>query len=495
MTNLVSVPVLLPLVTAIAMVVLEGRPRIQQRVAIGTGLLGLALIGLLVERAVFGSQILVLRIGNWGPELGIIWVVDSLAAIMLALSQVISLATVVYAPGGLRSREVPHFYALHQMLLAGVNGCFVTGDYFNLFVFFEVMLLASFCLISLGGRARQVERVFPYVLLNLVASAMLLAAIGVVYGTAGTVNMAILSVRVASGDMPAAFWAAIGLMFTAFSIKTGLVPLFFWLPDSYPEAPLPIAAMFAGLLTKVGVYTLFRSVPLLAVGESEAIQTILLVIASATMLLGVLGALGRNTIRGILSFHIISQVGYMIFGLALYSKLAVAAGIFYIVHHIVVKTALFFAGGIVERVGGSGRLGDVKGLVATHPWVAVAFFVPAMALAGLPPFSGFWGKFFLMHAGFGLGAWWSTGIALVVGLLTLASMLKIWVTTFWGEPVGQPHGHLGHDPGMLGATLGLAALSVAIGLAASPLFAVSERAATQLLAVTPYVDAVLGGGS
>jgi len=493
MSNLVSVPVVLPLVTAIALVLMEGRPRLQRRVAIGTGLVGVAAVGLLVERAACGSQILVLRLGNWGPELGIIWVVDSLAAIMLALSQLISLATLVYAPGGLRSREVPHFYALHQFLLAGVNGCFMTGDYFNLFVFFEVTLLASFCLICLGGRPRQVERVFPYVLLNLVGSVMFLSAIGVIYGVTGTVNMALLATRVSSGDMPAVFWAAIGLMFTAFSIKTGLAPLFFWLPDSYPEAPLPIAAMFAGLLTKVGVYTLFRSVPLLALGESEAIQGILLVIASATMLLGVLGALGRQTIRGILSFHIISQVGYMIFGLALYSKLAVAAGIFYIVHHVVVKTALFFAGGIAERVGGSGRLGAVKGLLVTHPWVAVGFFVPALALAGVPPFSGFWGKFFLIHAGFGLGAWWSTGIALVVGFLTLASMLKIWVTTFWGEPEGQTHGHRGHDPGMLGAALGLAAVSVAIGLAAGPLFAVCERAAADLLAVTPYVDAVLGG--
>jgi multicomponent Na+:H+ antiporter subunit D len=494
MSNLLGVPVVLPLVTAITLMCMEGRPRLKRRVALSSGLVGVAAVGLLVERAACGSQILVLRLGNWGPELGIIWIVDSLASIMLALSQLISLATVVYAPGGLRSREVPHFYALHQFLLAGVNGCFVTGDYFNLFVFFEVMLLASFCLICLGGRPRQVERVFPYVLLSLVASAMLLAAIGVIYGIAGTVNMALLSERVTAGDMPAAFWAAIGLMFTAFSIKTGLAPLFFWLPDSYPEAPLPIAAMFAGLLTKVGVYTLFRSLPLLGVGESEVIRGTLLVIASATMLLGVLGALGRQTIRGILSFHIISQVGYMIFGLALYSQLAVAAGIFYIVHHVVVKTALFFAGGIAERVAGSGRLGAVKGLLATHPLVAVGFFVPALALAGLPPFSGFWGKFFLIHAGFGLGAWWSTGIALVVGFLTLASMLKIWVTTFWGEPEGQAHAHRGHDPGMLGATLGLAAVSVAIGLAAGPLFAVSARAAAELLAVRPYVDAVLGGG-
>jgi hypothetical protein len=201
---------------------------------------------------------------------------------------------------------------------------------------------------------------------------------------------------------------------------------------------------------------------------------VLLFLAAATMLIGVLGALGRNSIREILSFHIISQVGYMVFGLALFTPLAIAAGIFYIVHHIIVKTALFFAGGIAERVGGTGALGAVRGMAKTHPWVAVGFFIPAMALAGLPPFSGFWGKFFLIVAGFQAGAWASTTIAIVVGLLTLASMMKIWTYTFWGEPEGQQHPALGREWGMLAGTLSLAALSVIIGLAGRPLFRASE---------------------
>lgn len=492
--NLVALTFLLPLLTAVALLPLTGRPQAQRRLATLSGVLLLVLIGWLV-RLTLAGEILVLPLGHWAPWIGIVWVVDALSAIMLALTAITNFAMLLYAAGGLRGfREAKYLYPLHQLLLVGINGSFITGDFFNLFVMFEIMLLASFALISLGARPRQLNQTFPYVLVNLVASAVFLAGVGAVYGTAGTVNMAELSQRVAAGGLPVSFWAAISLVLLVFAIKTALVPVFFWLPDSYPEAPIPIAGLFAGLLTKVGVYTLFRAVPLITGSEPNLFHAVLVFVSAATMLIGVLGALGRNNIREILSFHIISQVGYMVFGLALYTPVAVAAGIFYIVHHIIVKSALFFAGGIAERVGGSGLLGAVRGMAKTHPWVAVGFFVPAMALAGLPPFSGFWGKFFLVVAGFQVEAWAATAIAVIVSLLTLASMMKIWTYAFWGAPAGQLEPALGYDRGMVGGTLLLAGLSVAIGLFAAPLFAYSEQAAAQLLAVTPYVDAVLNAG-
>jgi multicomponent Na+:H+ antiporter subunit D len=494
MSNIVALPVLLPLLTAILLAPLAGRGWRESALSLISGVVLLGVAALLVA-ATFDGTILVLRPGGWSPAAGIVWVVDALSAVMLTLTALTSLATLVYAPCGLRDRqESRYFYLLHQLVLTGINGSFVTGDFFNLFVFFEIMLLASFVLIALGGRAEQLNQSFPYVLINLVASALLLAGIGGIYGTAGTVNMAETSRRVAEGALPPVFWAAAALVLTVFAIKAALIPVFFWLPDAYPRSSIPVSAFFAGLLTKVGVYTLFRAVPLLTGSAPTGFHAVLLFVAAATMLIGVVGALGRGSIRQILSFHIISQVGYMVFGLALYTPLAVAAGIFYVVHHIIVKTALFLAGGIAERVGGSGVLGAVSGVARTHPWVAAAFFVPAMALAGLPPFSGFWGKFFLVVAGFQAGAWAATTIAIVVSLLTLASMMKIWTATFWGEVSGQSHPALGHDRGMLGAALGLAGLSVLIGLAVAPLFAYSERAADQLLRVEPYVQAVLGSG-
>lgn len=492
MSNLVAAPILLPLATAVALLALHGRARAQWWLAVASGVPLLALALALLARSASG-EVLVLPLGGWGAGVGIVWVSDRLAAIMLVLAASMSLAALLYARSTLEGEgEIDYFYPLHQFLMVGVNGSFLTGDYFNLFVFFEIMLLSSFALISLGGRPRQLARTFPYVLVNLVASALLLAGVGAVYGVAGSVNMAEISRRLGEGLPAHAFWPAMSLVLLVFAVKSALAPVFFWLPDSYPEAPLPVSALFAGVLTKVGVYTLFRSAPLL--GESGALQSVLLYLSVATMLVGVLGALGRSRVREILSFHIVSQVGYMLFGLALFTPLAVAGGIYYIIHHVVVKTALFFAVGLSERIGASGTLGTVSGIARTHPWVAVGFFVPAMALAGLPPFSGFWGKLFLVVGGFRAEAWTGTAIAILVSLLTLASMLKIWVAVFWGEPRGQVEPRYGRDGRMVGVTLGLAALSVTIGLAAPLLFTFSERAADQLLAVTPYVDAVLGPG-
>jgi multicomponent Na+:H+ antiporter subunit D len=492
MSMLITWAVVLPLLTAALLVPFRGRPHLERWISMASGLVLLAIAAGLIW-ATAGGEVLVARNGNWPSTVGIVWVADQLAAIMIALTAVTSLATLVYARGSLRGpQEGRLFFLLHQFVLVGINGAFVTGDFFNLFVFFEIMLLASFVMVCLGARAEQLNQAFVYVLLNLVASAIFLGGVGAMYGTAGTVNMAETARRVAEGGLPPAFWAAAALVLVVFAIKAALIPLFFWLPDAYPQAPIPVSAFFAGLLTKVGVYTLFRTVPLLTGSTPGAFHSLLLFVAAATMLIGVLGALGRSSIREILSFHIISQVGYMIFGLALYTPLALAAGLFYVVHHIIVKTALFLAGGVAERVGGSGVLGSVRGMARTHPWVAVGFFIPAMALAGLPPFSGFWGKFFLIVAGFQVQAWAATAIAVVVSLLTLASMMKIWTATFWGEPEGQVEPSLGHRRGMVGATLGLASLSVIIGLLAAPLFAYSERAAVDLLQGEAYVSAVLG---
>ncbi|MBA2245952.1 MAG: Na+/H+ antiporter subunit D [Gemmatimonadetes bacterium] len=491
MSNLIAFTVLIPVLTAVAVTPFENRRELQRRIAIVGGVLLLGLgLGLLALTA--NGDILVLPLGRWSPLVGIVWVVDLLSAILLALAALTSLATLFYAPGGMRDeRETRLFYLLHQLLLVGINGSFVTGDFFNLFVMFEIMLLSSFVLISLGARARQLNQTFPYVLVNLVASALFLGGIGAVYGTAGTVNMAELGQRVAAGGLPAAFWASLALVLFVFAVKAALLPLFFWLPDSYPQSPIPVNALFAGLLTKVGIYTLFRSVPLVTGSVPTGFHTLLIFLAAGTMLIGMLGALGRPTIRGILSFQIVSSVGYIIFGLAIYTPVALGAAIFYTVHSIVVTTALFFAGGLAERVGGTDSLGSVRGMARTHPWVAVGFFIPAVALAGLPPFSGFWGKLFLLIGGFGAGAYAATTIALFVGLLTLGAMLKIWTSAFWGAPEGQKQPRLGHDRAMVGATLTLASLSVVIGLAAGPLWRLSERTAVQLLAVTPYVEAVL----
>ncbi|MGK4002126.1 proton-conducting transporter membrane subunit [Sorangium sp. So ce1036] len=495
MSAALVVPVVAPLLTGVALLGLTGRARRQRALSLSSAAAVLAAAGWIAARAARG-HILVLRLGGWDPRVGIVWVADALTGAMLVLAAIASLATLVHAPASLRGpRESRYFLPLHHLLVAGVNGAFVTGDYFNLFVFFEVLLLASFALIALGGREVQLRRAVPYVIVNLIASLLFLGGVGAVYGTAGTVNMAELARRAAAGALPGAFWSAAALVLVVFAVKAALAPLFAWLPDAYPEAPIPVNAVFSGLLTKVGVYALFRSVPLLGRhAPTASLQTALLIAAGATMVLGVVGALGRDTIRGVLSFHIVSQIGYMVFGLALLTPGAVAAGLFFVAHQIPAKMALFLAGGVAERVGGTGALGGVRGMARTHPWVAAGFLVPALSLAGVPPFSGFWGKLLLLIEGYGAGAGLVATLALLVSFFTLASMLKIWVAVFWGAPEGQRAPALGRDPGMVAATLSLASLSVVIGLLAPPLHRYAGLAAWQLLDATAYVDAVLGRG-
>jgi multicomponent Na+:H+ antiporter subunit D len=493
MSNLIALVVLIPILTAVAVMPLMERPAASRAVSIFGGVLLLGLVSLLMVGTAQG-EIYVSAIGNWPALVGIVWVVDGLSGMMLLLTAITSLATLIYAPGALRQgAETRYFYLLHQFILAGINGSFVTGDFFNLFVFFEIMLLSSFVLIALGARRQQLNRTFPYVLVNLIASAIFLAGLGLMYGTAGTVNMAVLSERVAAGTLPPVFWAAITLVLTVFVIKAAVAPVFFWLPDAYPEAPTPVLAFFAGLLTKVGIYTLFRTVPLVLGSAPGDFHAVLLVLASLTMLMGILGALGRSRIKEVMSFQIVSSVGFIVFGLAVYTPMMVAAGVFYMAHSILITTALFFAAGVAERIGGSDQLGAVRGLARTHPFLAGAFFISALALAGLPPLSGFWAKLFLVVGGFSAGAWAGTATILFVSLLTLGLVLRVWSMVFWGPPVGQGSPPIPNDRAMMGATFTLASAAVVLALLVSPLWSYSERVGIQLLQVSPYVDAVLQG--
>lgn len=489
---LVALSVVLPLFTGVLLTLLVSHTRWQQPIALTSAGLSLIYAAISVVSTASGA-IFVLPIGGWGPRAGIVWVTDGLSAAMLLATAIVSISALIYAPDSLpNAPERKFFYSLQQFLMVGVNGSLVTGDLFHLFVFFEIMLLASFALIALGSDRTQFVRIAPYVATNLILSAVFLAGVGLIYGSSGAVNMAELSVRISAGGLPKTFWAAGALVIVVLMVKSALFPLFNWLPDSYPESPIVVNGLFAGLLTKVGVYTLFRLIPLVGASMLAPIRDALLVISALTMLIGVLGALGRHTIRGILSFHIVSQVGYMVFGLVLMTPIAMAAGFFHLIHNMLAKTALIFAGGIAERWAGSGTLGVERGLARTHPWVAAAFFVPAMSLAGMPPFSGFWGKWFLVIGGIDAHAFATTAISLLVGLFTLASMLKIWNAVFWGKPKENPRNEGPIHGCMFGSTLGLGALTVFMGLCVAPIFTHLERVASQILAVTPYVNAVLG---
>ena len=424
MTALLTLPILLPLIgSGCSMIV--GRSRVLQRIVSLTVLSAMAAVSIGLLVVVDRDGPIAVQAGGWAAPMGITLVADRLSALMLAVASVMLLAVLVYAigqPGAERNHV--GFQSVYLVLSAGVAGAFLTGDLFNLFVSFEMMLAASYVLITLGARRDQVRAGMTYVVISLIASTLFVTALALVYSATGTVNLADLSQRMEqlSPGLRTAFSV---LLLVVFGIKAGLFPLFFWLPDSYPTAPSAVTAVFAGLLTKVGVYAIIRTQTLLFPPESRP-STLILVLAGATMVVGVLGAIAQDDVKRILSFHIVSHVGFMVMGLGFFTVAGLGGAVFYIVHHIVVMTTLFLTGGLIEHVGGSSRLSRVGGLVTGAPVVAVLFLVPALSLAGVPPFSGFVAKLGLLQAGVSASHGVIVGVALVVSLLTLFSMMKIW---------------------------------------------------------------------
>jgi multicomponent Na+:H+ antiporter subunit D len=380
-----------------------------------------------------------------------------------------------------------------------VCGAFLTGDLFNLYVWFEVMLMASFGLLVLGQEKRQLDGGVKYVMINLFATLLFISGVGLLYGMTGTLNLADLHLAVQELDNEALLAAVAAIFMTAFGIKAGIFPLFFWLPVSYHTPPAAVSAILAGLLTKVGVYALIRLFSLVFIFDVAHTHGLLLGAAIATMVTGVLGAAAFSEFRRILSFHIISQVGYMVLGLALFTPLALAGSVFYLLHHMIVKANLFLISGLSARISGSYELGRLGGLYRSHRFVSFLFFIPAFSLAGFPPLSGFWAKLILVRAGLETGAYVAAAAAVIVGLLTAYSMSKIWGEAFWKPSPGSPAP--GETPGaahpldmwMLLPVAGLAGLTLIIGLMPGPFLEIAERAAHELTHPKMYVNAVLEG--
>jgi multicomponent Na+:H+ antiporter subunit D len=468
LTWLLVSPILIPLAAAAVSFALPERRMAQRAMAVGASALLLATsLLLLVQVATRGM--VVMQAGDWPAPFGITLIADHLAAIMVVISAIMALATAVYALVDIDpAREGLGYHPLFLVLVTGINGAFLTGDLFNLYVWFEVLLISSF-----------------------VSSLFFLVSIGVTYGLTGTLNMADLAI--ALKDVPTDLVTTLSMLFlVAFGIKAAIFPLFFWLPASYHTPPVAISAIFAGMLTKVGVYALLRAFTLLFTQDVSWTHNVLLWLAGATMVTGVLGAAAQNEIHKILSFHIISQIGYMIMGLALFTPLALAGAVFYLVHHIIVKANLFFVAGLVRRMGGSFDLKRLGGLYRHSPLLSILFIVPAFSLAGFPPLSGFWAKLVLVLAGVEVGNGAIVAVALVVGLLTIFSMTKIWQAAFWSPaPEGVTLSRLPQRRLWVPVAM-LAGLTVVIGLFGAPFMNLAEASAAELLNPAGYVEAVLG---
>ncbi|MFD5037026.1 Na+/H+ antiporter subunit D [Streptomyces sp. NPDC058377] len=548
MNALVPLPVLLPLcATGVSLAFGTRLARFQRfiSVAVLTAVLGLSVV-LMVAADRQGP--LSVHLGDFAPPLGITLVADRLAGLMLTVSSAVTLAVLVYSLGqGMADRDketpVAVFHPAYLILVAGVSLTFIAGDLVNLYVGFEIMLVASFVLLTLGGTGPRIRAGSTYVIISLFSSMLFLTAIAMTYAATGTANLAQLAVRLP--ELPLGVQTLVqAILLTVFAIKAAVFPLAAWLPDSYPTAPAPVTAVFAGLLTKVGIYCMLRTETLLFPGNR--LGGLLMALALASMIVGILGAVAQTDLKRLFSFTLISHIGYMVFGIGLATREAYGGAIFYVAHHITVQTSLFLVAGLIERRGGTNELTRLGGMARSAPLLAALFLVPAMNFAGIPPFSGFIGKLGLMRAGVSDGSVWAWILvagATVTSLLTLYVMAKIWNLAFWRiEPPGQaaygtvleaaddsddddPDTGPDRIPGtgdegigpvpagqtlaatlqgravtttirpptaMTAATAGAVLLGLAFTVLAGPLAAFTDRSAAELIARSPYVEEVLG---
>ncbi len=502
---LLILPLLIPLISAMLCLFFRNDVEVQKRVSLTAMIVLLGASVALLQHCLTGD-IHTVSVGGWQGPFGIVLVGDLLSSIILLACSVVSLAVMSYGVAQLPERETRRFfYPLALLLILGVNGSLLTGDLFNLYVWFEVMLLASFVLLALGRRKDQLEGALKYVTLNLVASLIFLSAVGILYGKLGTLNMADLAAKLAVEQDSFLVDSSAVLLLVAFGIKAALFPFFFWLPASYHTPAVTISALFAGLLTKVGVYAILRVFTLIFDIQAGHLHTLLVWIAGLTMVVGVLGAAAHFEIKRILSFHIVSQIGYMIMGITFLTPLALGGVIFFVVHNMIAKTNLFLIAGIIEKRCGTTDLKKTGGLFTTAPGLSALFLISAIALAGLPPLSGFWAKFTLVKAGFEVEAYWIVGISLAVGIMTLFSMTKIWAEAFWkSKPeTGSESASAEDTPEasvsapvfisrwMQVPVVAFAVIAVCMGLFSEPFLHAMTMAGEQLLNPQGYIDAVL----
>jgi len=497
-SHLPFLPVLIPLLTGALLVLLGGAPLWVRRgltLAATAALLPVAL--LLLERAA-GGEILVYHAGNWPAPFGIILVVDRLSALMLALTTLLALPALLYGVAGDDTRG-PHFHALFQMQLLGINGSFLTGDLFNLFVCFEILLIASYALQLHGGGAARVRAALHLVALNLVGSAIFLIGIGAVYAATGTLNLADLSLQVAAAEPNGLLRAGGLLLLVVFALKAALIPLGFWLPPAYAAAGAPVAALFA-ILSKVGFYAILRMHTLLFGADAEpgagAAADLylpwLLPLGLATVGLATLGAMASGDLRQLLAYLVVISAGTLVAALGLGNQAATSAALFYAFNSTLVTGGLFLLADLIARERGAAQaLLDRSQAVGRPALLGGLFFIGAIGVAGLPPLAGFAAKLYILQsAATHPAAPWIFGVLLVSGILIIVVLSRAGSALFWktGESAVSEieTSRLRTTAGTL-LLLGTAALMVGGG----PATHYTRATAAQLAAPGVYVAAVM----
>lgn len=490
MNNLLIYPILIPLITGLIMIFLRNYHRVQQWMSIVSIVLTLGITGYLIH-LISQEGVQTLHIGGWQAPFGISFVADMLSALLVFTSLIVCLACLLYSFDSIgEERKSYYVYPYILFLMCGVNGSFLTGDIFNLFVFFEVMLVASYVLLSLGGRKIQLRESLKYVLINMVSSTLFVIAIAYLYAIVGTLNMAHLSERVAAAGQDGLLTTVSLLFLVVFGTKAALF-LYFWLPGSYSAPPTAISALFAALLTKVGIYAILRTFTLVFYHEPHITHTVLIWMGAFTMIFGAIGAVAYWGIRKILAYNVIVSVGFIVFGIGVASEMALSGAIYYLVHDMLAKALIFILGGAIISIAGTDRLRDIPGLIRYLPLLGWLFLLAVMALAGVPPLSGFVGKVMILQGGVAHEYYAMAAIGLLTSLLVLYSGMKVFIQSFWGETLLSEGEEQASGKGALLPGSILAALLIGLGLGAEWVLDYVALAVDTLLDPTIYIDAVL----
>ena len=492
MNNIVVLPMVIPLLVGVFLIFL--RPFIKvQRVLSLLAVVATGIVSIYLLNVIQSEGILRLDFGGWLPPYGILFVADSFSVLLVLTTAIVSALILLYAFSTIgAARENMFFYSFVLFLIAGVNGSFLTGDLFNLFVCFEVMLLASYVLITLGGRKVQLVESIKYVVINVLSSWFFLLGIAYLYGSVGTLNMAHLSERIAEvGQGP--LLTTISIIFLiVFSLKSGLL-LYFWLPGSYSAPPTAVAALFGALLTKVGIYAMFRTFTLIFYHEPSITHTLIGIMAVLTMIGGSIGAIAYKDVRQIVTYNVVITVGFILVGLAVSTEVAITGSIYYLVHDMIIKALLFLLAGTMIYLTGTSKIEEMSGLIRNYPALGWLFFLTTLSLAGIPPLSGFIGKLYVGQGAVEAGNYLLLAIAFLSSMFVLYSLLQIFMNAFWGETIISEDEEVPLKKRLLLPCVILGIGTISLGIGAESIAAYVSDAATTLMNPEIYIDAVMNG--
>jgi multicomponent Na+:H+ antiporter subunit D len=491
MTNLLILPILIPLFTAIILMFVSKYVKVQRGISAISTLATIA-ASLVLINTIYNDGIQTINLGSWVAPFGITLVSDMLSALLVTTTSIITLVVLLYSFKSIGAdRERFYYYPVVQFLLVGVNGAFTTGDIFNLFVFFEVMLMSSYVLLVLGGTKAQLREGIKYILVNVISSALFVIAVAYLYSVVGTLNMADISRKIAEVNQPGILTAIAIMFLLVFGLKGAIFPLYFWLPGSYYAPPTPVLALFGALLTKVGIYSILRTYTLFFYHDIGYTHEILSILAILTIVLGCIGAIAYWDVKKIIIYNIIIAVGVILFGVSTMNPEALEGAIYYLVHDMIIKAALFLLVGVMIAITGTTNLKKMGGLIKEYPWLGWTFLVATFSLAGIPPLSGFIGKLLILRGSFAAEAYVGAGVILASSLMVLYSVIKIFLNGIWGTPKEYNGVSEGHARYLWMTSAILVVLAVCYGFGAEAVRPLFSQAAEVLVNPNLYIDAVL----